>query len=98
MKSSKRRFPPQKTPPKNPWKALPQTPAKPQSVTFIKSPIKLTISLLVSNRIDTIRKCLDSIKPLLTQLPSELIVVDTVGEEDSDGSLAVAREYTDKIV
>ncbi|MGJ4849965.1 glycosyltransferase [Bacillota bacterium Meth-B3] len=98
MKSSKHRFPPQKTPPKNPWKALPQTPAKPQSVTFIKSPIKLTISLLVSNRIDTIRKCLDSIKPLLTQLPSELIVVDTVGEENSDGSLAVAREYTDKIV
>ncbi len=60
--------------------------------------IKLTISLLVSNRIDTIRKCLSSIKPLLDQLPSELIVVDTVGEENSDGSLAVAREYTDHIV
>ncbi len=67
-------------------------------VTFIKSPIKLTISLLVSNRIDTIRKCLNSIKPLLEQLNSELIVVDTVGEENSDGSLTVAREYTDQIV
>lgn len=66
--------------------------------TFIKSPVKLTISLLVSNRIDTIRKCMESIRPLLEQLPSELIVVDTVGEENSDGSLAVAREYTDKIV
>ncbi|HWR23587.1 MAG TPA: glycosyltransferase, partial [Feifaniaceae bacterium] len=62
------------------------------------SRIKLTISLLVSNRIGTIRKCLDSVKPLLDQLPSELIVVDTVGEENSDGSLAVAREYTDRIV
>lgn len=63
-----------------------------------KPNIKLTISLLVSNRIGTIRKCLDSIKPLLLQLPSELIVVDTVGEEKSDGSLAIAREYTDHIV
>lgn len=62
------------------------------------SRIKLTISLLVSNRITTIRKCLDSIKPLLEQFPSELIVVDTVGEENSDGSLAIAREYTDHIV
>ncbi len=62
------------------------------------SQIKLTISLLVSNRIGTIRKCLNSIRPLLEQLPSELIVVDTVGEENSDGSLAVAREYTDHIV
>ncbi len=65
---------------------------------YIKSPIKLTISLLVSNNIKTIRKCLDSIKPLLDGLPSELIIVDTVGEENSDGSLAIAREYTDKIV
>jgi glycosyltransferase involved in cell wall biosynthesis len=52
----------------------------------------------VSNRIDTIRKCLNSVKPLLDALPSELIVVDTVGPERSDGSLAVAREFTDKIV
>ena len=58
----------------------------------------LTISLLVSNRIDTIKKCMESIRPLLEQVPSELIVVDTVGEENSDGSLAIAREYTDKII
>ncbi len=68
------------------------------AVRFVKSPVRLTISLLVSNRIDTIRKCLNSIKPLLDALPSELIVVDTVGPERSDGSLAVAREFTDKIV
>lgn len=60
--------------------------------------IKLTISLLVSNRINTIRKCMESLKPLLTELNSELIVVDTVGEENSDGSLEIAREYADHIV
>jgi hypothetical protein len=71
----------------------------PQSAApAVKSRIRLTISLLVSNRIDTIRKCLNSIKPLLDAVPSELIVIDTVGPENSDGSLAVAREFTDKIV
>ena len=58
----------------------------------------LTISLLVSNHIDTIRKCMESIKPILDQVSSELIVVDTVGEADSDGSLAVAKEYANKVV
>lgn len=65
---------------------------------FIKSPVKLTISLLVSNRIETIRKCMESLKPILQAVPSELIAVDTVGQENSDGSLDVVREYTDKIV
>lgn len=58
----------------------------------------LSISLLVSNNIQTIEKCMESIRPLLEQVPSELIIVDTVGEENSDGSLAIAREYADKIV
>lgn len=58
----------------------------------------LTISILVSNRIDTISKCMESIRPLLEQLPSELIVVDTVGEENSDGALAVAKEYATEVV
>lgn len=57
----------------------------------------LSISLLVSNRIDTIRKCMESIRPILESIPSELLVVDTVGEKNSDGSLAIAKEYTDKI-
>ena len=69
-----------------------------QTPDFIKSPIQLSISLLVSNRIQTIRKCMDSLKIILDAIPSELIAVDTVGEENSDGSLAVVREYTDKIV
>ena len=58
----------------------------------------LSISLLVSNQRKTIRKCMESIRPLLEQVPSELVVVDTVGEENSDGSLAIAREYADKVV
>lgn len=68
------------------------------TVEFIKSPIQLTISLLVSNRIGSIRKCMESLKLILDAIPSELIAVDTVGEENSDGSLAVVKEYTDKIV
>ena len=58
----------------------------------------LTISVLVSNHKNTVRKCLDSVKPLLEAIPSELIIVDTVGEEKSDGSLAIAKEYTNHIV
>ena len=55
----------------------------------------LTISLLVSNRKDTIRKCMESIKPLLEALPSELIAVDT---GCTDGSIDIVREYADLIV
>lgn len=64
----------------------------------MKESVILTISILVSNRIDTIKKCMESLRPLLEQIPSELIVVDTVGEEKSDGSLAVAKEYATKVV
>ncbi len=64
---------------------------------FIQSEIKLTIGILVSNHIKYISKGLEAIKPLLDAVPSELIVVDTIGEKESDGSLAVAKEYADKI-
>lgn len=56
---------------------------------------QLSISILVSNHISTIRKCLESIKPLLTELQSELIIIDT---GSTDSSIDVAREYTDKII
>lgn len=60
--------------------------------------IVLSISLLVSNRIDTIGKCMESLRPILEALPSELIAVDTVEAGKSDGSIEVVREYTEKIV
>jgi len=37
----------------------------------------LSISLLTSNRLETIPRCLDSLKPILEAIPSELIIVDT---------------------
>ena len=52
--------------------------------------------MLVSNHINTIRNCMESIKPLLDAIPSELVVLDTKGEE-TDGSIDIVREYTDKI-
>lgn len=63
---------------------------------FIKSDIKLTIGLLVSNRIKYIRQVMEALKPLLDAVPSELIAVDTKGAE-GDGSIDIVKEYTDKI-
>lgn len=60
-----------------------------------KSPVILTISILISNRPDTVRKCLDSVKPLLENLSSELVLVDTgCGEEVRK----IIGEYTDQII
>lgn len=74
-----------------------------QLTTYIKENQRpysctLSVSLLVSNRIDTIKNCLDSLQPLLNQVSSELIIVDTVGQEQSDGSLAIAEKYADQVV
>ncbi|MBR2402668.1 MAG: glycosyltransferase [Lachnospiraceae bacterium] len=66
------------------------------SKELIHSNIKLTIGMLVSNHIDYIRNCMDSVKPLLDAVPSELIIIDTKGSE-TDGSIEIAKEYTDKI-
>ena len=57
--------------------------------------ILLTISIMISNRPDTVRRCLDSVKPLLEQLPAELILTDTgCGDEVR----AIIEEYTDQII
>lgn len=63
---------------------------------LVYSDIKLSIGILVSNRIRTIRNCMESLVPLLRQIPSELIALDTVGEQ-TDGSVDVVREYTDNV-
>ena len=60
-----------------------------------KKNLKLTISLMVSNSITTIRKCMESIVPILKNIPSELIVVDTGG---TDGSIKIAKEYADMVI
>lgn len=56
---------------------------------------KLTISILTSNRKDTLPKTLESIKPILDNVSSELIITDTGCDDEL---LEVIRRYTDKIV
>lgn len=55
----------------------------------------LTISLLVSGRKDTTEKCLDSIRRLLDELDSELILVDTGCDEELR---QVLKRYTEQII
>ena len=57
--------------------------------------IKLTISILLSDRLNTIEKCLESIVPLLQQIPSELILTVT-GKDPRVKQLA--KQYTDHII
>lgn len=57
--------------------------------------IQLTISLLVSDRMETLGKCLASLKPLLRELDSELIVVFTGKNEET---LELVRQYTSHII
>ena len=57
--------------------------------------IKLTISILLSDRINTIEKCLESLVPLLQQVPSELILTIT-GKDPKVRELA--KQYTDHII
>ena len=55
---------------------------------------QLTISLLVSNRPDSVRKCLDSLRPIMEKIPSELILVDTSKNPQIH---EILLEYTDKV-
>lgn len=57
--------------------------------------IPLTISLLASSRIGSLKRCLDSLKPLLTKVPAELIVVFTGTDQRVR---EIAASYTDQIV
>lgn len=51
--------------------------------------------MLASNRKDTIRRALDSIKPIMEQIPSELILVDTSTDPEVP---PILKEYTDNII
>lgn len=57
--------------------------------------LPLTISLLASNRITLLERCLDSLKPLLQKVPAELIIVFTGTDECVR---QVAARYTDQII
>ncbi len=59
----------------------------------IQKPI-LTISLLISNRPDTIPRCLDSLKGIMEAIPSELILIDTSKSPEVHKLLL---KYTDKV-
>jgi len=54
----------------------------------------LTISLLASDRLDTIPRCLDSLKEIREAIPSELIIVDTSNNPKVHELLL---EYTDLV-
>ena len=57
--------------------------------------LQLSISLLASDRPAALERCLDSLKPLLMQVPSELIVVTT----GTDVRIReIVSSYTDQIV
>lgn len=57
--------------------------------------IQLSISLLASNRADSLERCLDSLRPLLMKVPSELIIVYTGTDERVR---EIAARYTDRIL
>lgn len=55
----------------------------------------LTISILISNNYDNVKRCLESVKPLLKAVPSELILTDTGVEPELRKLL---EQYTDNII
>ena len=57
--------------------------------------IQLSISLLASSRMGSLERCLDSLRPLLSKVPSELIVVFTGTDERVR---EIAARYTDHII
>ena len=57
--------------------------------------IQLSISLLASSRTGSLERCLDSLRPLLAKIPSELIVVFTGTDERVR---KIAERYTDCII
>ncbi len=58
-------------------------------------PYLLTIGIPVSNQIGTMRRCLEGIKPLLDNLPAELLIIDT---GSTDGTVEVCLEYGARVV
>lgn len=62
---------------------------------FHGCPLRLTIGIIVKNGEKTLEKCLESVKPLLDAVPSELIITDT---GSTDGTVGIAKGFTDHII
>lgn len=56
--------------------------------------MKLSICMMVKNEEKNIIRCLDSIRPILQSIDSELIIVDTGSK---DNTVQIARQYTNKV-
>lgn len=56
--------------------------------------MEISICMMVKDEEKNITRCLDSIKPILENIDSELIIVDT-GSKDK--TVEIAKEYTNKI-
>ncbi len=56
--------------------------------------LKLSIGMMVKNEESNLERCLSSLQPLMQAVSSELIIVDT---GSSDGTVAIAKRYTDKV-
>ena len=54
----------------------------------------LTIGMIVKNEEKHLRDCLTALKPLLEQVPSELIICDT---GSTDSTVEIAKEFTSKV-
>lgn len=63
-------------------------------VSFVADRILLTIAVLASRNKAEIRRCLNSLQPIMEKIPSELVIVDT----SQDASVhALCLEYTDRV-
>lgn len=56
----------------------------------------LTISLLISNRPDTVPRCLDSLRLIMDEIPSELILIDTSKSDEINELLLTYTEHVYK--
>ena len=59
-----------------------------------KNKPQLTISLLASNRPDTLHRCLDSLRPIMERISCELILIDTSKNPQVH---EILLEYTDQV-
>lgn len=57
--------------------------------------MKLSIGMIVKNEEKYLERCLNAIKPILDNVDSELIIVDT---GSTDKTVEIAKRYTDKVL